>query len=234
MKTKNINFGIATVLLATSLSVGCAVDGVDGDSHELNGELAPAGQIEPLATVDADGMHFASEEIARQWSQAAPGVWSHSDGTRLIFGAEGHRWAADELEAELDALYAADASMDVVAAKEAALDQRLAALDKASGEEIRTEVSCNVAMYTDISSPITGFVGGAALAQISCTNGTVAFTVDSMVCTSTGCSSNSQTAVPDSIPRIWGVARSGTGNCFSDVFISLPAGFGQAANHTCG
>jgi hypothetical protein len=231
---KNPHFiRISSVLMGIAFGAGCAIDD-PGSSEEVAGVESTI-EVEPLATLSSAGLQFASAEIARQWVEEAPGVWRHEDGTRrMILGEEGHRWAVAQLDDELAALNTQDADESLIEAKEAHLAVQRTALDKA-GDEIGTEATCNIGLYTGASGPIFGFVGSAALAQLSCQNGTVVFTVESQACTgSTGCGPYSvQTAIPDSTPRLWGSLRSGTGNCFSTVFVS-PPGIGQSSNFTCG
>jgi hypothetical protein len=226
-------FGIASVFIGISLSAGCALDGQD--RHEELAGVESTYEIAPLATLKGGELTFASADIARQWQEEAPGVWRHEDGTRrLIMGQDGHRWVAAQLEDELAALYAGGADESLIETKEAHLAIQREALDKA-GDEIGIEATCDIGLYTGASGPIFGFVGGASLAELSCQNGTVVFTVESQVCTgSTGCGAYSvQTAIPDSTPRLWGSLRSGTGSCFASVFVS-PPGIGQSSSFTCG
>lgn len=98
------------------------------------------------------------------------------------------------------------------------------------------DVTCNIALYSGPSSPFIGQVGGAALAQLSCVNGTVAFTVEAGVCTeTTGCGLlYGEMAYPDSTPRLWGTIRTGFGDCDSSVSARPPYVVSQGGTYTCG
>jgi hypothetical protein len=229
------SIGMAALMLSGTLFVAACDDSnqeaveVAFEGDVLGSELAPMATLRP-----GEGLRFASEEVARAWTQEAPGVWRHQDSTgRLIVGGEGHQWAAERLEIELAGLYEQGAPESELAAREAQLaahkEVAAQADDKAS-----LAASCDISTYNGPSSPYTGFIGGAALAQISCVNGTVIFTVETQVCTGTsGCGPVSrQTAIPDAFPRIWGTARSGYGSCWSYVYLT-PSGIFDSYSYTC-
>lgn len=236
MTTKTHIARAALSLIAiASLAGACAQGNDDSLIHDqFTGDDA-AVAVQPLATFNAaEGLNFVSPDMAAEWNEEAPGVWRQADGEqRLIIGAEGHRWAVQQLSGELAELRAAGADSSAIAAKEAHLASQRDALAKS--DDISTQATCNIALYTGPSSPFTGYTGAAALAQISCQNGTVVFTVETFVCAGTsGCGPVSiQTAIPGPNPGLWGQARSGSGSCYSDVFVS-PANVGRASSYTCG
>lgn len=230
---------VALVLGSSIMMAGCdqadeGMEATEAMDYEVQG-IEPEVELAPMATFShADGLRFASEDAARAWTQEGPGVWLHGESNqRLVMGEEGHRWAAEQLQAELDALYASGADDSLIAAHEALLAGAQQAAGKA-GEQASLAVSCNIATYNGGSSPFTGYTGGAALAQISCTGGTVVFTVQTQVCTGTyGCGPvNTQTAIPTSTPMLWGTARYGFGTCSSFVSLS-PSGIYDSNVYTC-
>ncbi len=235
---KQTLYSISAIATGAALMIGCATGDVDVN-EELSG-VESSMDVVPLASFSgSEGLRFATDELAREWTQEAAGVWRHMDSDkRLVIGEDGHRWSVAQLESELTAMRKDNADEEAIAAKEADLARYQFSLEKAQekGEgDFSTDATCSIGLYTDGSGPLVGFVGSAAVAEISCVNGTVVFTVESLACTGTsGCGPVSvQTAIPDSLPRLWGTARSGFGSCFADVFVSLPAGIGQAANFNC-
>ena len=224
----------ALSLVGIAALAGACAHGEGAVDEELAGIESPVA-VEPLATYNAnDGLSFVSPDMAANWHEEAPGVWRRADGEqRLIIGQEGHRWALAQLDRELAELRAADADASLIEAKQAKLAGKRDALAKADG--VGTAATCSIGLYTGPSSPFTGLVGGAALAELSCQNGTVIFTVETFVCAGTsGCGSVSrQTAIPTATPALWGQARSGVGSCYSDVFVT-PANVGQSSSYTCG
>ncbi|ACY18692.1 hypothetical protein [Haliangium ochraceum] len=213
---------LSTLLLGIAFSTGCAVGDADMSMEEEVSALEGMASLAPLATLDRDGLHFASPELAQQWVEEAPGVWRQVAGSgRLVMGAEGHRSSVMQLEDELAWLRAAGALSAELVSAQARLDAHRAALAKAE-DEIGVEVTCDIALYTGPSGPIFGFSGSAALTELACTGGTVTFTVESQACTnSSGCGPyNVQTAVPGSTPALWGSLRSGTGSS-CDAFVAL-------------
>ena len=228
-----MHVGMMSVILGTALALTGCFEAEEVIDEQIVGMQAES-PLPPMASFDSKGLHFASEEVARAWAEEAPGVWRHqSTEQRLIVGERGHQSAIALLQAELDELNADGADDEAIVGQESILRGLRLAADKARGEQ-QTEASCNIATYNGGSSPFIGFIGGAALAEISCINGTVVFTVMSQVCTgTTGCSpTNVQTAIPSSVPQLWGTVRSGYGTCSSFVSLS-PSGIFDSNVYFC-
>lgn len=105
-------------------------------------------------------------------------------------------------------------------------------VQKSKGE-ILPDVDCNIGLYTGPSSPIFGAAGSASLAQLSCTGGTITFTVNAQSCVNGTCTTSVQSATPGTNPGLWGNARFGSGSCTADVN-TIPPGVGRRASFTCG
>ena len=222
---------VVAVLSSAALGAGCSAEMSEID-QAIAGEQAMA-VIDTTATFSAtEGLRFADDAAARGWTAVAPGVWRSASGAKqLIIGAEGHRWAVEQTEAELARLYEKGGDMAAIEHEEALLRMQQNALETAANG---TQANCDIALYTGPASTLFGVIGGAALAQLSCTNGTLPFTVESQVCTdSTGCGPvHAYTAEPDSTPRLWGSVRSGLGFCESAVLVT-PPGVVQSNRYLC-
>lgn len=230
MSNKLLSVSMATLGIA-AWSVGCGVE-ADADVV-MTAESVPAG-LEISAIYNAvDGLRFLSPEVASSWSEVTKGVWRSDTGQQLIAGEEGHRWAVEQTQAELAELRATNADVVTIEHKESILDMHQRALKE---PQVGDKASCNIAFYNGPSSPFTGFVGSAGLTQLSCTGGTVTFTVQSQACTnSTGCGPVvTQTAVVGSTPGLWGTARSGTGSSCGSVVSVSPPGVVSSGTFVCG
>lgn len=230
--------GMMSVILGAAVALTGCFETDDAIEVQFEGDEAPI-ELAPLAIYDAtSGLQFASEEVAQEWTEEAPGVWrQRGTGQQLVMGARGHESAVALLRAELDQLRADGAEDGVIQGKQARLADMRAAADKARDLN-QTEASCEIGLYNGPSSPITGYVGGAALAELRCFNGSVMFTVNSQVCISTYGSSysctptHSQTVIVGSTWRTVGTVSSGSGLCSSWVSVS-PSGFNASNAYPC-
>jgi hypothetical protein len=182
------------------------------------------------------------------FKEVAPGVFegaAEEGASRILVGAEGHKWAIEQAEKDLTDLRARNVmgadedSATLEAMKQ--LEAQIANLEKtmqniAAPVGTPQAVSCNIGFYTGPSSSIAGFYGATGLAQVSCSGGCQTFTIQAQACTNLGCSpvyASSRSVC--STPWAYGVSRSGTygASCSAAASVS-PPGIMSSWNGFCG
>lgn len=218
--------GCATAPDSTSEEAGSIV--VDDMDQAWNLEGAVQMRVEraeggELSLLDAPG-----------WRKLAPGVWESPDqeGLRMVVGEEGHRWLAESVNADLDALLAQAAVLgtsdklleEQIVAKQRELDAASAGLASALTPTANA-LSCNFSLYTGPSSPVTSppTAGAAALAKVTCSGGCLSFTITSQACCANTCTpSVAQTNLVCGTPWTAGVLRYGSGIGYASVNLNPP------------
>lgn len=237
---------------------GCAVDRVTED--EVNEGLTASAEAELAAQeagkdmpINLEGaMPIPASESMRldqgrdgaftitggsKWKEVAPGVFegdTEGGAIQLIAGAEGHKQAIAQAEAEISSLYDRvsergedDAStLKAIQQKELLLESLKSAQSTTSLSEPPSAASCNISTYIGPNTPLNIGLppGGAALAQISCSGGCAAFTVKAQVGTNLGpfAVQGSNTVCAD----LWtlGAAKEGTpgASCNGSVNMTPP------------
>lgn len=164
----------------------------------------------------------------------------------MIIGAEGHKWAIEQAEKELADLHDRSALLgdndpailDAIDKLQEQLEKLDETVQNIAAPPVGTPqaLSCNIGFYTGPSSPISGYYGASALAQVSCSGGCQTFTLAAQACTNYGCSPvYSASRFVCSTPWTYGVSRSGSNgaSCSSAASVS-PPGIMSSWNGFCG
>lgn len=209
-----------------------------------SGAMPVAMQSEIQVARQADDEAFALVPNAA-WKEIAPGVFegnAEEGSSRIVVGAEGHKWAIEQAEKEISNLreqsgLQADEDPAVIAAT-----KQLAGL-KNTAQNIAAPpvgapqaVSCNIGFYNGPSSSVTGYAGASALAQVSCSGGCQTFSIATQACTNFGCTGvYSASRYVCATPWTYGVSRSGSygASCSSAASVS-PPGITSSWNGFCG
>lgn len=250
-------------LLATVLGLSGLVATVPGCASENEADIVSNDAVDAIVD-DNDALAIPAQDEVRlertgdsdalalvpnaSWREVAPGVFENEaqeGGNRIIVGAEGHKWAIAQAEKELDEL------TDQLAVKEQDDPVLLGKIDKVNEQLANLRdtahniaapvgtpqaISCNISFYTGPSSPISGYYGASALAQVSCSGGCQTFTIAAQACTNFGCTPvYSSSRYICSTAWTYGVSRSGTygASCSSAASIS-PPGITSSWNGFCG
>lgn len=226
---------------------GCAVDRVTED--EVNEGLTASTEAELAAqeagkdmsiNLEGTAMPIPASESMRleqgrdgaftiaggsKWKEVAPGVFegdTEGGAIQLIAGAEGHKRAIAQAEAEISSLYDRvsergedDAStLKAIQQKELLLGSLKSAQATANLSEPPSAASCSINIYNGPSStlPFGLPVGAAAIAQISCTGGCAAFTVTAEAITNFGTTGPVSQTNNSVCAALWtaGMAKNGT------------------------
>jgi hypothetical protein len=246
MNTSRSIFAVpfASIIVISTLMTGCmgsgepeaATESVEEALVNESGELSIPTQDE--VRVERAGDSEALSLVPNvAWRELAPGVFENEaqeGGNRIIVGADGHKWAIAQAEKELADLNEQSA---VNGDEDPAI---LGAIEKVNEQIVNLEetarniagpvgtpqaVSCNIGFYTGPSSPITGYYGASALAQVSCTGGCQTFTIAAQSCTNFGCTPvYASSRFVCATAWTYGVSRSGTygASCSSAASISPP------------
>jgi len=249
MKTAS-SFVYAT--LATLLGLSGIIAGAPGCASVDEAELATNNVEEALVNESGELSIPTQDEVQLErasdsetlslvpnaaWRELAPGVFENEaleGGNRIIVGADGHQWAITEAEKELADLNLQSAAKGhddpVILGTIEKMNEQLANL-KEIAQNIAAPVgtpqaiSCNIGFYTGPSSPISGFYGASALAQVSCSGGCQTFTIAAQACTNFGCTPvYASSRFVCATPWTYGVSRSGSygASCSSAASISPP------------
>lgn len=241
MKNSRSIFAVPFVFVAVALMAGCMgspePESNIGSAEEAivdeSGVMPVDMQSEIQVTRQADDETLALVPNAA-WKEIAPGVFeggAEEGSSRIVVGAEGHKWAIEQAEKEISNLREriglhADQDPAVIEAM-----KQLAGLKDTAQNIVAPPVgtpqavSCNIGFYTGPSSPISGYYGASALAQVSCSLGCQAFTISTQACTNFGCTPvYSSSRFVCSTPWTYGVSRSGSygASCSSSASVSPP------------
>jgi len=235
---------VSVALIAGSAFMAGCVASPEPDSTIQGAEEALIDESGPLSipvqselrmerTGDGEALSLVPDAA---WRQLAPGVFesaAQEGASRIVVGAEGHKWAIEQAEKDLADLRARSASQaDVDPAASAAIEQleeQLVKLEQTAQNIAAAPVgtpqalSCDIGFYTGPSSPISGYYGAAALADVACYGGCQTFTISAQACTDYGCSPvYTSSRFVCATPWTYGVARSGTygASCSSAASVS--------------
>ena len=240
-----VRFFSAALIASSAVMAGCmaasepeqATGSVEQALIDESGPLSIPAQNEMRLerAGDSDALSLVPNAA---WKELAPGVWESGEqegGNRIIVGAEGHKWAIEQAEKELSELEARSVSLaeedpavnDAMEQLQAQLANLQETANNLAAAPIGTNltVSCNIGFYTGPSSPVAGYYGAAALAQVSCTGGCQAFTISAQACTNFGCTPTySSSRFVCSTPWTYGVTMSGSygASCSSAASVSPP------------
>lgn len=255
MKNSRSIVVVPFVSVALALMAGCVAsqepDSTIDTAKEVlvdeNGAMPILAQSEIQLERTAEGETLALAPNAA-WKELAPGVFENDaeeGANRIVIGAEGHKWAIEQAETELSnlreqsELQTDDDQATIEAMKQ--IEVQIANLQKTAQNIAATPgtpqaISCNIGFYTGPSSPIAGYYGAAALAQVSCTGGCQTFTVSTQACTNFGCTPvYASSRFVCSTPWTYGVSKSGSygASCSSAASVS-PPGIMSSWNGFCG
>ncbi|MDI1442452.1 hypothetical protein [Polyangium sp. 6x1] len=237
-----IRFFSAALIASSAVMAGCmdaslGPDNVQEALVDESGALSIPTESEMRLERTGEGEALSLVPNAA-WKELAPGVWENGaqdGGSRIVAGAEGHKWAIEQAEKEISELQARSASQaeedpavnDAIEQLQAQLANLQEAAQNIAAAPVGTNltVSCDIAFYTGPSSPYAGYYGAAALAQVACTGGCQTFTISAQACTNFGCSPTySSSRVVCSTPWTYGVTKSGTygASCSSAASVSPP------------
>lgn len=253
MNTSNARFAVA-LLIAAGLFAGCAATPTtdDNSSDVVVDEPAAA----PLAGASEVRVERRAGEESFELVNApgfralTDGVWEYGEGEsaqRVVVGEAGHAWLAEQTTRQIEALRSqvdgsdhAGSALQQIDRLEQVREQAQAALvserarSKSPVSSLTT--SCNLSFYTGPSGAVTSppVTGAAALAQIVCSGGCVAFTVTSQACCGGLCTPvAAQTNTVCSSPWLAGSIRSGFGSGSALMNINPPNSTQSNSSFVC-